>query len=183
MHEKGAEQLTPTPRTRAQRLALLCTDLEGFTATVQRLGDKSARELMRCHNRMLRACLARFRGREVTHTGDGIIACFHAMSDALDCAVAIQRDLHAFNASNDEALLKIRIGMHVGTPLPEEGRLFGSCVNITARVCHLTQAESIYVSETFRSSVVDCHCHMIELGSFALKGIDTPLRIFELAWR
>jgi adenylate cyclase len=183
MHEKSTEQLTATRRTRVQPRALLCTDLEGFTATVQRLGDAGGRELIRCHNRMLRACLARFRGREVAHTGDGIFACFHLIGDALDCAVSMQRELRAFNASHTEAPLKIRIGMHVGNPLPEEGRLFGSCVNITARVCHLTQAESIYVSDSFRSQVADCHCHMIELGSFALKGIDNPLRIYELAWR
>jgi class 3 adenylate cyclase len=163
-------------------LVLLCTDLEGFTSTVQRLGDARAQALIHTHNQLLRRCLQRCRGQEVTHTGDGILASFRSVAHAVECATAMQLELRAHNQVHGNTPLKARIGLHVGAPLPEEGRLFGSCVNITVRVCAAAKAECVYVSDVFRQLAADHRCRLRDRGVFALKGIEAPLRLHELMW-
>lgn len=71
----------------------------------------------------------------------------------------------------------------MGVPLPEEGRLFGSCVNITVRICDAATAESIYVSDALYVLAARLACPLVDRGLHALKGIETPLRLYELEWR
>ena len=95
----------------------------------------------------------------------------------------MQLELCAFNQGHEDTPLKVRIGLHVGAPLPEEGRLFGSCVNITVRVCGAAKAERIYVSDELRCLAADEACRLFDRGLFALKGIEEPVRLHELRWR
>jgi class 3 adenylate cyclase len=165
------------------KLTLLCTDLEGFTSTVQRLGDVRARALIRRHNRLLRKCLARSGGYEATHTGDGILASFQNVARAIECAKAMQLGLRVHNRRHEDRPLRVRIGLHVGAPLPEEGRLFGSCVNVTVRICGVAAAERIYVSDELRQLAAPLSCTLLDRGLFSLKGIGPKLRLHELVWQ
>ena len=172
--------MRPVSRPVPVSLALLCTDLEGFTPLVERLGDFAARAVMRAHNQLLRRCLRSCDGREVAHTGDGILASFARVEHALQCAAAMQLALRGYNATREHTPLRVRIGLHVGTPLPEEGRLFGACVNLTVRVCDATACERIYASDAFRR-VATCPSHRwLDRGPFALKGIPAAVRLHEL---
>ncbi|MFI5308520.1 MAG: adenylate/guanylate cyclase domain-containing protein [Polyangiales bacterium] len=168
-----------------QSRVLLCTDLEGFTSIVERLGDTRALSLMRVHNRLLRACLQLHGGTEVTHTGDGILAAFRSVRRALECATAIQHAFRAHNARNAGPVLRVRIGLHVGAPLPEEDRLFGSCVNVTVRVCAAADAERILVTDDVQRLAPETALHgcLRDRGVHALKGLSTKMRLHELTWR
>jgi class 3 adenylate cyclase len=170
----------------AQSRVLICTDLQGFTATVERLGDDRARALMREHNRLLRTDLHRHGGVEATHTGDGILAAFRSVSAALDCAVSIQHAFRAHNQRHPDAALRPRVGLHVGAPLPEEGRLFGCCVIATVRVCAAATAEHILVSDDvkrFATPAAASRHGLQDRGLFALKGLAAPMRLHELVWQ
>jgi class 3 adenylate cyclase len=152
-------------------VTLLVTDLVGFSSLVTTLGDYAAQRLIQDHNTILRACLRQHAGREVTHTGDGIIASFQTARDAAHCAVRIQDCLSEQRARCPEMPLRARIGLHQGRPLPEEGRLFGGCVNFAVRVCATAQADEILVSDCVKELVAaDFVC--AERAPVSLKGFE-----------
>jgi len=76
-------------------LALLVTDLAGFTPLVERLGDRRSQRVIQHHNRALRACIEAHRGVEVAHLGDGLLGAFRSVSSALQCARAMQASSRA----------------------------------------------------------------------------------------
>jgi class 3 adenylate cyclase len=162
---------------------LLATDLEEFTPMIERLGDMRAQAIMHAHNELMRSCLRRFQGREVAHTGDGILASFRSAANALRCAMAMQRGLTEHNRRHPLTPLRARIGLHAGMPLPEEDRLFGSCVNITVRVCSVTRAGCILASEAVLGQLGVHEFRFREHGYVKLKGISAPQQLHELAWQ
>ena len=131
-------------------LAILVTDLEGFTRMVVKLGDAAAQRVIQAHNRMLRECLSARSGREITHTGDGVIAAFRSVARALSCASEMQRAVQRYNRAHAECPLRVRIGIHAGEPLPEEGRLFGACIITAVRICSVSPAQGVLCSGVVR---------------------------------
>ena len=170
------------PDTYAPITTLLATDLEGFTPMLERLGDMRAQQLMHAHNEILRACLKRHHGREVAHTGDGMIAKFRSARHAMRCAIAMQRCLAEHNHRHPSTPLRVRIGLHAGVPLPEEDRLFGACVNVTVRVCSVTPPGDILTSDAVLGQLDQHDFRVQDRGVFALKGITLPVRLHKLSW-
>ena len=164
-------------------LALLVTDLEGFTTWVERLGDLEARALMHVHNRIVRDALLVHGGREIAHTGDGVIAAFRSVTSALRAAIEIQCALEAHTREQPEMPLRARIGVHAGEPLPEEGRLFGTCVNTAVRVCAASGAQRVLVSDLVRQLAAGRAFRFEPAGPVALKGLTQPMHVHELLWR
>lgn len=160
-------------------VTVLVTDLVGFTGLVESLGDLAARDLIKKHNRMLRACLREYHGREAAHTGDGIIASFATSTDAIDCAIRMQARLADFRAATPDAPLHARIGLHAGRTLPEEGRLFGTAVILAVRVCSLTPADSILVSSAVRDLANPRYAYE-DCGLIKLKGLREPQRLYAI---
>lgn len=163
-------------------LALLVTDLEGFTTLVERLGDEEAREWMHVHNRIVRDAILANGGREVAHTGDGIMAAFRSVAAALAAAIEVQRGLRAHTRDHLDAPLRARIGVHAGEPLPEEGRLFGTCVNTAVRVCASAPAQSVLVSDLARQLAAGRSFRFAASRKIALKGLGQPMQVHELLW-
>jgi class 3 adenylate cyclase len=162
---------------------LLATDLEAFTPMLERLGDSRAQEIMHAHNEILRSCLRRNHGREVVHTGDGVLASFRSPVHALRCAIEMQRRLHARNQSHPGTPLRIRIGLHAGVPLPEEDRLFGTCVNVTVRVCSVAKPGAILASNVVLGLLDGHSFRFVDRGPVPLKGITAPQQLHELVWQ
>jgi class 3 adenylate cyclase len=71
--------------------AILFTDLKGSTDRTSRLGDDNAMEFLRGHNAIVREKLSAHGGRELKHTGDGFMACFASVHQAVQCAIDILR--------------------------------------------------------------------------------------------
>jgi class 3 adenylate cyclase len=126
--------------------AILFTDIVGSTAMTARLGDRMAAELVRAHDAVVRRCLEQFSGREVKHTGDGVMAAFASITAAVDCARAIQQEFERYNRGNAEPL-HIRIGLDCGEPVEDSNDLFGSTVQLAARLCDAASSDQILVSE------------------------------------
>ena len=166
--------------TRDALVAILVTDLAGFTPLVLRLGDVAAQRVIQAHNRVLRACLATHAGDEIAHTGDGVIATFRSVARALTCAGEIQNALRRYNRAHSRARLRVRIGVHCGEPLPEDGRLFGSCVNTAVRICSATDAGHVLVSDLVWRLAAGRRFAFHLRGAVALKGLAQPLDLYEL---
>lgn len=161
--------------------AVLFTDIVDSTGMTTRLGDVGALEMVRAHDAIVRRALAAGAGREVKHLGDGIMAVFDDVAAAVATACRIQRAFAAFNDGNREPL-RVRIGIHAGEPVEDSNDLFGSTVQIAARICAAAAAEQILVSETVRGLIADV-LRLEALGHRHLKGFSTAIGLFDVAWR
>jgi class 3 adenylate cyclase/pimeloyl-ACP methyl ester carboxylesterase len=159
-------------------VTILFTDMAGSTAMTQRLGDEGAQDLVRQHNTVVRDALRAHAGNEIKHTGDGIMASFPSARGAVECAVAIQR---ALAAAGDG--VRVRIGLNAGEPVAEEQDLYGTSVQMAARVCAEADAGEILVSNVVRELAAGKGFLFNDRGDRALKGFEDPVRIYEVKWR
>lgn len=160
---------------------IMFTDIVDSTGMTARLGNVGAVEMVRAHDGMVRRALAQCGGREVKHTGDGIMASFDDVADAAACACAIQRAFAEFNRASSEPL-KVRIGIDAGEPIEDSHDLFGATVQIAARICHNAAPDTILVSDKVRGLLADS-LRLSAIGSRRLKGFAAPIGLYEVAWR
>ncbi len=161
---------------------ILFTDVEGSTALTDRLGDAKARELLREHERITRDALKAHGGSEVKTMGDGFMASFSSATKALECAISLQRAFAEHNDSADEPI-KVRIGLNAGEPISEDDDLFGTAVNMAARICAKADGAQILASNVVRVLVAGKEFMFGDRGETALRGFDDPVRLYEVRWR
>jgi class 3 adenylate cyclase len=162
---------------------IMFTDMEGSTGLTQRLGDARAQELVRLHNTIVGSALYAQGGRQVKHTGDGIMASFPTASGALECAVAIQRAFQRHNEMNPEEQVGVRIGLNAGEPVADGDDLFGTAVQLASRVCNRADAGEILTSDVVRQLVAGKGFLFADRGEAELRGFEDSVRIFEVRWR
>ena len=173
----GTNERDPGIRT------VLFTDIVDSTALTQTLGDESAMALLELHDAIVRNALANLGGREVKHTGDGIMASFLSAASAVKCATQIQRDLATHEKNQHDQKLKVRIGAAAGEPVEQHNDLFGSTVQLAARLCAHAQPEQILVSTAIAELCIGKGLSFEDLGEVVLKGFGSPVRAHAAAWR
>ena len=173
-HEPGEAYLAPAFRT------ILFTDIHGSTEFTQRLGDRAAMELVRAHDLVVRVSLSDHAGSEVKHTGDGIMASFDSAVLGIRSAQQIQRDL-ALLPESPVGALKVRIGIAAGEPVVESNDLFGTAVQLAARLCSRAKPGAILVHESVRDSIDDESIAFRSRPMLRLKGFPELVRAFEVA--
>ena len=161
---------------------ILFTDLEGSTATTNRLGDAEAMKVLRSHNAIVREALAEWRGKEVKHTGDGVMASFLSCSDAAGCAIAIQQRLAKHNSEQAAEPISVRIGFTAGEPVSDNEDLFGASVQLAARICAHAHPGQILVSNVIKELSIGKGLAFVDHGEVALKGFDHPVHLHEVGW-
>ncbi len=153
---------------------IVFTDIVDSTLMMEQMGDAAAMEFVKAHDAIVRAALAATGGREVKHTGDGIMASFVSAASAVRCAMRVQREIEASRIA--DAAVRLRIGAAAGEPVEHQGDFFGSTVNLAARLCAKAEPAQILVS----TAVVElCHgkgLQFRDLGDLSLKGFDHPVR-------
>ncbi len=178
---EGEEHQKPAEPDQPLRV-ILVTDMEGSTDLIQRFGDTQAQEFLRMHNTIIRTCLREYHGTEVIHTGDGIEASFSSASNAIECAMAIQQAFTRHNQEYSHAPIRVRIGINAGEPISTEGRLFGTAVHTTFRICDCARPGQILVSDVVYHLAAGKDFLFVDRGPFALKGFREEIRLYELAW-
>lgn len=158
--------------------AIMFTDLEGSTAASSRHGDDHALKIVEHHDRLVRGALREFGGREVKHTGDGILASFTYVSRAVDCAVAIQKSFRA--AEGDGPGSRVRIGMSAGEPVDRHEDIYGAAVNLASRICAHAEPGQVLVSAAVKELAVGKSQEFTDMGQIALKGFDEPVRLYQV---
>jgi len=156
---------------------ILFTDIVGSTEFTQRVGDDATMELLHAHDRIVRDALAATGGREVKHTGDGIMASFVSPAAAIRCAAQIQTELARYRAENREWPLRARIGVASGEPVEHHRDLFGATVQLAARLCAHAQPEQILVSNVVVELCLGKGLSFQDLGDVSFKGFDRPVRV------
>ena len=129
----AASAIRARPRARRPAVdaglrAVMFTDIVGSTEMTARLGDSAALELVRAHDALVRRGLDAYGGREIKHTGDGIMASFDNVANSVRAAADIQRRFAAYSADASETL-SVRIGIDAGEPVEDHNDLFGSRCN------------------------------------------------------
>ena len=154
---------------------VLFTDIVGSTELTQRLGDEVAMKVLEIHDRVVREALTALGGREVKHTGDGIMASFFSAVAAARCAARIH--LALAEQRDDPLVFKVRIGAAAGEPVENHQDLFGTTVQLAARLCgHAEPAQSL-VSNVVAELCLGKGLSFEDLGEVSLKGFMHPVRV------
>jgi class 3 adenylate cyclase len=162
--------------------AIVFTDVCDSVAQTQALGDAGHLELLAEHNELVRHALGGHEGREVKHTGDGIMAAFTSVVSAVAFAIEVQRGLTARNASA-EIPFGVTIGISAGEPVTaDDGDLFGAAVQLAARLCGACDAGGILVSNAVRELCAGKTIRFDDHGELALKGFDGGVHAFTVQW-
>lgn len=161
---------------------VLFTDIVGSTNLTQRLGDDAVMELVRAHDTIVREALAASGGREIKHTGDGIMASFLSAASTVRCAARIQAELARFREAHPEWPLMTRIGAAAGEPVEHHRDLFGSTVQLASRLCSHAQPEQVLVSNVVVELCLGKGLNFQDMGEVPLKGFERPVRVHAVDW-
>jgi len=171
VHPPGEAYVAPGVR------AILFTDLCNSTEMTQRLGDAAAMTILRDHDSLVRSALERHGGREVKHTGDGIMASFSSVASSVHAAVDIQSAVQSRNGSA-EVPIDLRIGIAAGEPVTEREDLFGAAVQLAARLCSAAPPAGIVVSVAVRELCIGKPFRFQDMGPLELKGFPAQTPAF-----
>ena len=172
------EKRPPVPSV----ITFLFTDIVGSTAMTQKLGNAGAQKAVRAHNDAVRNAIKAQKGREVKHTGDGIMATFPSPASAVAGAIAMQRAVTSHNSKNPNLEVHVRIGINAGEAVEEENDFFGAAVQMTARICDKATTGNIWVSKGIVDTCKGQKFGFIPRGGFDMKGIQGRKPLYEVGW-
>src|SRR6476619_3822380 len=161
------------PQSR-QLAAIMFTDIVGYTALMGN-DEKKAFELLNKNRQIQKPIIEQFNGRWIKELGDGIMASFNTVSDAVSAAIKIQETC---NAAKD---FQLRIGIHLGEVVFENDDVFGDGVNIAARIQAKAPPGGIWISESVHNNVVNKHDIITKyVTTERLKNVKDPVRIYQV---
>jgi len=164
-----------------EEIALLFSDLRGFTKYTAREGDRAAYELVQIHEGILRERIDEH-GILVKSLGDGVMAAFETPDDAIQAAVKIQQAIRVRNHQSPGKPIDVGIGISSGRPVMTDIDFIGHAVNLSQRLSALAKGGQILVTERVRDlTSLEEGLFYVPLGAQTLKGLGTE-RVVEVAW-
>lgn len=177
IHDTLIEFITgtkPAPARSARFAAVLFTDIVDSTAQAGALGDDGWARLIRAHDSAADRVIARYGGRRVKSTGDGLLAVFDDPGDAVGCAIELRAEMGVLG-------LRLRGGLHAGQIESQpDGDVAGLAVNVAARIEAVGSPEDICVSGTVRDLLLGTSTRFEPLGTPTLKGLDHPIEVLRV---
>jgi TolB-like protein/class 3 adenylate cyclase len=162
------------PKQKRQLAAIMFTDIVGYTALMDK-DEELAFKLLQKNRSIHKPNIEQFQGKFLKEMGDGILASFTTVSDAVYCAGAIQK------ACESEPDLNLRIGIHQGEVVSQGDDVFGSGVNIASRIEAIAPAGRIWVSDSVQRNIQNKKGIEIKFVKEAtLKNVTQAIRIFEV---
>jgi TolB-like protein/class 3 adenylate cyclase/Tfp pilus assembly protein PilF len=159
----------PTERRLA---AIMFTDIVGYTALMAESEEKGRRVRGR-HRSLLGPLAEQHHGQVVDENGDELVLCFPSALDAVSCALAAQTELR------DDPDLRLRIGIHLGDVVFEDGRVYGDGVNVASRIRPLSEPGGICASDEVQHSIQNQeNIESRSLGRHELKNVPRPVEVF-----
>lgn len=173
-----------TARVERRLAAILAADVVGYSRLMERNEDRTLAWLKVLRTELVEPLIAEYQGRVVKLMGDGLLAEFASVVDAVHCAVLIQQAMAERERDLSEAeRIRFRIGINLGDVIREaDGDLYGDGVNIAARMESLAEPGGVIVSGTAYDHLQGkLDCGFEDLGEQRLKNIARPLRAFRVA--
>ena len=170
-------------RTNRRLAAILAADVAGYSRLMG-VDEEGTLARLTAHRRELfDPAIARHRGRIVKTTGDGLLAEFSSVVDAVRCAAEVQAGMAERNAASDTPRLEFRIGINVGDIVMQDDDIFGDGVNIAARLESIADPGGIWVSQRVQEDAAGkTGMRFDDLGERELKNIARPVRVYSVDW-
>jgi adenylate cyclase len=169
------------PSTR-RLTAILAADVAGYSRLMGE-DEEGTHERLRAHLReLIDPKVRQHRGRIVKNTGDGVLAEFASVVDAMRCAVEVQRGMIDRNVDQPgEWRIEFRVGVNLSDIIVDEHDIFGDGVNVAVRLEALAEPGGICISRTVRDQIRDKLAYQFEdLGEQGVKNIARPVRVYTL---
>ena len=162
--------------------AVLAADVVGYSRLMAADEEGTLARLNSCRRELWEPTIAEHRGRVVKRTGDGMLVEFGSAVDAARCAILTQQGMVKRNDGvPHEKRIDIRIGIHIGDIIIEEGDIFGDGVNIAARLEGIAEPGGISISEdAWRQVQGKVTANFVDAGEQNLKNIPRPVRVYRL---
>src|SRR6478609_5153659 len=129
-----------------QLAAIMFTDIAGYTALMGE-DEQKAFEILRKNRQLQKPLIEQYNGSWIKELGDGVLASFPTVTDAVLCAIAIQR------TCSQDCDFKLLIGIHQGEVVFEDNDVFGDGVNIASRIQAVAPIGGIWISESVYNNV------------------------------
>jgi adenylate cyclase len=171
-----------TERVERRLAAILAADVAGYSRLME-ADEEGTHERFKAHLReLVDPKIKEHRGRIVKNTGDGLLAEFSSVVDAVRCAVDLQRGMIDRNADiPDDKRISFRMGINLGDVIVEPGDIFGDGVNIAARREALAEPGGICISRTVRDHIGERLPYSMEdFGEQRVKNIAHPVHVYRI---
>ncbi|HVG41543.1 MAG TPA: adenylate/guanylate cyclase domain-containing protein, partial [Chitinophagaceae bacterium] len=157
-----------------QLAAIMFTDIVGYTALMGE-NEQKAFSILNQNRQLQKPIIEQYGGRWIKELGDGIMASFTTVSDAVNAAKEIQRQC------KENGEFALRIGLHHGEIVFDSDDVFGDAVNVASRIQAIASVGSIYVSESVHNNVTNkTGIETKFVKEEKLKNVKEPVRIYEI---
>jgi DNA-binding NarL/FixJ family response regulator/class 3 adenylate cyclase len=165
-------------------VSFLMSDIERSTDLVRQLGRERYEVVLRDHRAIISEAVAGFGGSSVDSQGDSTFAVFGRASDAVRAAARAQVELASCEWP-DDAILRVRMGIHTGEATASDGNYHGLAVHRAARICAEAKGGQVLVSHATVSVIEDARdglggVSLVEVGERRLKDFQEPVRLHQL---
>ncbi len=167
---------------RAKHLAIMLTDIKGFTSRTAAQSRAKTVALLKKHEELVLPVIAEFSGTLVKSIGDAFLATFESPTDAVLCGLAIQDVLKAYNGTcGPDEKIEIRVALNSGeVSLAEDGDIYGDAVNATARLEGITEAGEVFITEAVYLTMNRNEAGFQDTGYHSFKGIPEKIRVYKV---
>jgi adenylate cyclase len=168
------------PQTRL--LAVMAADVVDYTRLTEAAELETHVRLRALRVGLIDPCVVSYRGQIIKNTGDGFLATFDSSVDALRCAVEIQREISLREAAAPPNLrIRLRIGLNVGEVITETEDIYGTSVNVAARLEQFSPPGGIIISDALQAIAASrMDVPIDDLGELELKNLSRPVHAFSL---
>ena len=158
-----------------QLVAIMFTDIQGYTAMMQR-DEALTIKIRERHRKIFNYTTEEFNGKIVQYFGDGTLSTFTSAIDAVKCAMEMQM------AFQKEPVIPVRIGIHLGDIVYTEDDIIGDGVNVASRIESLAVPGSVFISDKVYDEIKNqSSIETISLKTFELKNVDRPIEVFAIS--
>ncbi len=162
---------------------ILFADVCGSTRLIEGLGDDKGQQVIGGVLEELGGVTELLRGTVIKTIGDEILTTFESPFDAIAAAVDMQRTMQERTAPHGYHPIEIRIGVHSGTVIFEDGDVFGDVVNVAARVAAISAAGQVLTTSHTLSRTQGTDIPSRSLGEHPVRGREQRLHLYEILWR
>ncbi|NND08670.1 MAG: helix-turn-helix domain-containing protein [Saprospiraceae bacterium] len=164
------------PNLKRRRIAaIMFTDIVGYTALMQK-DEQEASAARSRHRHSFKKHHARYHGEIIQYFGDGTLSVFQSAVEAVECAIAIQRDLQR------DKPVPLRIGLHMGDIVFEGTEVYGDGVNVASRIENLAEPGTILLSAMVQREITNqSHISTTLLGQVELKNVNASMEVFAVS--
>ncbi|MBW1902941.1 MAG: CHAT domain-containing protein, partial [Deltaproteobacteria bacterium] len=168
-----------------KKMAVVFTDVCGYTQFMSTMGDIRGRAWMQKHHDIVLPLIESHGGTVLDIMGDGVMASFPITLDAAKATMAIQEDLHEYNSKPDTIdEIHVTIGINAGAILADKDHIAGDVVNVASRIESEAEKDQILLSRAVYEDIrhsADILCRY--QGTAKVKGKTEPLELYRLVWR